>query len=63
MASNWPYALSGIPAAVASITAAYYGRQNRSSLKTGNEKSVGDMVTEIHGQDSQQSTPYDTHNP
>lgn len=30
-------------------------------LATGNDKTVGDMLTEIHGATSEQAIPFDTH--
>lgn len=61
MASNWPYAVSGVPSAVAAIVAAYFSRSNSRQLKTGNDKTVGEMVTDVHGEASHQATGYDTH--
>ncbi len=43
------------------IIAAYYGARNARSLKTGNAKTVGTMVTEVHGVTSEEATPFLTH--
>lgn len=32
-------------------------------LVTGNDKTAGEMITELHGEASAQSTPYETHAP
>jgi hypothetical protein len=48
---------AGVPSAVA----AYFGYRNGRALRTGNEKTVGEMVTEVHGKDSVQRTEFETH--
>jgi len=55
---------AGLPSAAA----AYYSyRASRNTvdvkqqLVTGNDKTVGEMLTEVHGKESEQTTPFDTH--
>jgi len=33
------------------------------ALQTGNDKTPGEMITELHGESSAQQTPYETHGP
>lgn len=53
--------LTVLAAGLPSCVAAYYGHRNSAQLRTGNNKTVGEMVTEVHGADSIQSTAYNTH--
>lgn len=39
---------AGLPACIA----AYFGYKTRTQLKTGNEKTVGEMVTEVHDKEA-----------
>lgn len=48
---------AGIPSAVA----AYFGYKNGRQLRTGNDKTVGEMLTEVHGKESLQDTTFETH--
>lgn len=57
----WASILAAVIISAPSLVTAWYGRQNHRSLKTGNDKSVGDMVTEIHGKESTQGTEFSTH--
>ena len=50
-------------AAIPGIIAAYYSHANRRQLVTGNDKTVGEMVTDVHGAASIEQTSYDTHSP
>lgn len=55
---------ASIPAALAaffSYRAQRLGKQNAAQLVTGNDKTVGEMVTEVHGKESQQATTFETH--
>lgn len=55
---------SGVPAAVAAYfgyRSAQQGRKIKQQLVTGNDKTVGEMVTEVHGKESAQETGYETH--
>ncbi len=65
---TWPQVGLAAVTAVPACVAAYYGRRgsppSRSTsheLVTGNNKTVGEMVTEIHGAASNERTQYDTH--
>lgn len=53
--------IAALIAAIPAIIAAWYGRTTKVQLKTGNDKTVGEMVTEVHGKESQQSTEFETH--
>lgn len=59
-AVTWPGVIlalvTGLPATIAAIA----GLLNRRSLKTANGKTVGEMVTEVHGEASVEATPYNT---
>jgi hypothetical protein len=59
--ANWPGVIAALVITIPSIIAATFGFRNARSLKTGNEKTVGEMVTEVHGSESNQGTTYDTH--
>jgi hypothetical protein len=53
-----------VPSAVGAFFA--YRASNRAGavkqeLVTGNDKTVGEMVTEVHGKESQQDTDFETH--
>lgn len=57
-----------LAAGVPSAAAAYFSyRANRNvgvvktQLVTGNDKTVGEMLTEVHGKESLQDTNFDTH--
>lgn len=57
-----------LAAGVPSAAAAYWSyRANRNvgvvktQLVTGNDKTVGEMVTEVHGKESAQATVFETH--
>lgn len=56
-------AIPGIIAAIAAVRAARDARSNARSLVTGNEKTVGEMVTEVHGATSEEATTFGTHRP
>lgn len=60
-ALTWPDVAYFLIVAAPGLIAAWFGAKNARALKTGNEKSVGQMLTEVHGQESEQSTPYETH--
>ena len=55
---------AGVPAAVAAYWS-YRANRNtvavKTQLVTGNDKTVGEMVTEVHGKESVQATGFDTH--
>lgn len=60
--------LTVLAAGTPSAVAAYWSyRANRSvssvkhELVTGNDKTVGEMLTEVHGKESVQSTTFETH--
>lgn len=53
--------LTVIAAGFPSMVAAYFGYKNRQELKTGNDKTVGEMLTEVHGKESMQATGFETH--
>lgn len=38
------------------------GRDVQHQLETGNQKTVGEMLTEVHGKESVQDTDFETHN-
>lgn len=59
-------AIGAIPSTIAAIAAIVGSRGTRSikhELVTGNNKTVGEMVTEVHGKDSLQNTDFETHFP
>jgi hypothetical protein len=65
---SWPqvaYALIiGLPAiigAVAAIFAARSSAANKHALVTGNDKTVGEMVTEVHGVAATNGVTYEQH--
>jgi hypothetical protein len=65
---TWPQVALALVAALPACVSAFYGRRSSVAaraasrkLTTGNEKTVGAMVTEIHGEASRQGTEYDTH--
>ena len=67
-AVTWPQVGLALVAALPGCVAAFYGRRsavaassNRDGLATGNGKTVGAMVTEIHGSASREGTEYDAH--
>lgn len=60
--------LTAIAAGLPSVAAFFAARGSRRSaddvrkqLVTGNNKTVGEMVTEVHGKESLQDTDFDTH--
>lgn len=61
MNGTWLGLLTVLAAGIPSCVAAYYGHKNGQQLRTGNDKTVGEMVTEVHGKDSMQATEFDTH--
>lgn len=70
MAGTWLGLATVISASVPAALAAFFsyrsakiGKGVSSQLTTGNDKTVGEMVTEVHGHDSAQETPFDTHRP
>lgn len=74
---TWPqvayaliFAVPAIIAAVGAVLAAARGKANAQQLAsasrqlvTGNDKTVGEMVTEIHGEASNEGTSFPTHGP
>ena len=55
---------ASIPASIAafySYRSARIAAENRKQLVTGNEKTVGEMVTEVHGKESERATDFQTH--
>lgn len=58
---TWAQVAYTLVITIPAIVAAYYGRRNASALVTGNDKKVGEMVTEIHGKESAQDTAFETH--
>lgn len=58
---TWPAVALALVTGLPAIIAAYYGHKNAHSLRTGNDKTVGSMVTDVHGEASKQKTGYDTH--
>lgn len=53
--------LTVLAAGIPSCVAAYYGHKNAVQLRTGNDKTVGAMLTEVHGKESMQDTDFETH--
>ena len=58
---TWPAVIVAIVTGLPAIIGAVAALRNGGQLKTGNEKTVGEMVTEVHGEASAQATPYQTH--
>lgn len=55
---------ASVPSAFAaffSYRAQRLGKSNAQQLVTGNDKTVGEMLTEVHGKESLQDTDFDTH--
>lgn len=68
MTGTWLGLLTVIAAGFPSAVAAFFGWRSakgasaiRHELVTGNDKTVGEMVTEVHGKESEQSTAFETH--
>lgn len=68
MQGTWLGLATVIAAGVPGVLAAWWSRRSaRSSsevgrqLVTGNDKTVGEMVTEVHGKESEQATSFETH--
>lgn len=68
MQGTWLGLATVLGAAVPSAFAAYFsyraqrlGKSNAAQLVTGNDKTVGEMVTEVHGKESMQDTSFETH--
>lgn len=62
-AVNWPTVALALIAALPGIIAAFYGHRNAASLRTANQKTVGQMVEEVHGAASEEATSFPTHWP
>lgn len=60
---SWPDVLALLILSVPGIIAAVASLRNGQKLKTGNDKTVGEMVTEGHAKLSDEATPYTTHAP
>jgi biopolymer transport protein ExbB/TolQ len=60
---TWPDVAFAFIPTVPGLLAAYYAYRATKALKTGNDKSVGEMVTEVHGVSSEEATPFRTHGP
>ncbi len=58
---TWAGVALALVTTLPAILAAVVGLLNRKQLKTGNNKTVGEMVTDVHGEASVQSTQFDTH--
>ena len=58
---TWAGVIYTLIITVPAIISAYAGLRNRRALKTGNDKTPGEMITELHGEASKQQTEYDTH--
>jgi hypothetical protein len=65
---TWLGLLTVIAAGAPATLAAYWShrgakisKENGRQLVTGNDKTVGEMVTEVHGKESQQNTDFNTH--
>lgn len=54
-------AVPGIIAAFAAFKSAKFSQSNSRALVTGNDKTVGEMVTEVHGAVSEEATTFPTH--
>lgn len=70
MAGTWLGLATVLAAAVPSALAAIFSyraqrlsRANARQLVTGNDKTVGEMLAEVHGKESQQDTDFETHRP
>ncbi len=68
MQGTWLGLATVLGAAVPSALAAFFsyratkiGKENAQQLVTGNDKTVGEMVTEVHGKESAQDTDFNTH--
>lgn len=68
MGGTWLGLATVIAAGTPGAFAAYWGYRSsrgntaiRNELVTGNDKTVGEMVTEVHGKESAQQTEFDTH--
>jgi hypothetical protein len=57
----WSSIVAAVIISAPGMIAAWYGRDNKRSLKTGNDKTVGAMVTEVHGKESLEETEYQQH--
>lgn len=53
--------LTVIAAGFPSCVAAWFGYKNGRQLKTDNDKTVGQMLSEVHGKESVQNTDFETH--
>lgn len=62
-AVTWPAVALALIAAAPGLLAAYYSRDNHKQLMTTNDKTVGTMVSEVHGEASHEGTPFPTHGP
>lgn len=60
---TWPDVLIVFIPTIPGILAAYYGRHNAKYIETGNNKTLGKMVAEVHGEASTEATAYKTHSP
>lgn len=60
---TWPQVALALIAAIPAIVAAFYGRGSKAALKTGNDKTVGEMVTEAHGVLAINGESYEQHGP
>lgn len=61
MTPSWPTVVLALIAAVPAIIAAVFAGLTKRELKTGNGKTVGEMVTEVHGKESTAATTFDAH--
>lgn len=53
--------LTVLAAGLPSAFAAYYSHKSVRQLKTGNDKTVGEMLTEVHSKESVQAVEFQTH--
>lgn len=57
---TWPVVVLALITGLPAILAAVLGLLNRKTLKTGNSKTLGEMVTEVHEQATDQGATHDT---
>jgi len=65
---TWLGLATVVAAGVPGVFATYWSRRSskqvdsvKADLVTGNDKTVGDMVTEVHGAASNEATTFETH--
>lgn len=60
---HWPDVFALLILSVPGIIAAVAGLRNGQKLRTGNDKTVGEMVAEGHAKLSDEETAFTTHRP